>query len=134
MIALGKDTAGHTWCLTNNYRNIEVAQKYVDQFLKSSQKAMDFYINHLSKPMPKRYGHHTLYCQFQEVYTEEYARNRLLCIIAPCYFIKDLPKAVYAVSDKIVEVLSHKRKAPSFAQIKQFEEDLRIEMLLKYNL
>lgn len=48
--------------------------------------------------------------------------------------IKDLPKAVYEVSDIIVEVLSHKRKAPSFAQIKQFGEDLRIEMLLKYNL
>lgn len=82
--------------------------------------------------MPNRHGHHQVYCPNQSDYTEEYAKRRLLCIIAPCYFINDLPKSVYAVNDKIVQILSRKHGAPPMKEIKLYAENLRNEMLIKY--
>lgn len=132
LIALGKDKAGHEWCLTNNYRNVDVVREYVDQFLEGSEKVMNYYMNNLCRPMPNRHGHHAVYCPNQEEYTEEYARKRLICVIAPCHLIPGIPKQIYEVSDKIVLTLSRKEKAPSYEDIKEFAENIRNEMRALY--
>ncbi|KAK8839232.1 hypothetical protein M9Y10_032161 [Tritrichomonas musculus] len=131
LIALGKDKESHSWCLTNNYRNVNVVQQYVDQFLDGSEKVMDYYMNNLCRPMPNRHGHHAVYCPNQLEYTEEYARKRLLCAIAPFRLIEGIPRTIYSIKYKTIAALSKKIGAPPYEDILEFAESLKNEAYCK---
>lgn len=123
ILTLGKDKNEHKW-MVGSCRNKELIDNYIEQFLNGDETVKKYYIENCARPQPNRHAHHILFCPYQEIYTTEYARSRIICNIAPFYFIPELPKRVRPINNTIILHLSQKRGAPQLNEIYKLAEDV----------
>ena len=114
--------------MVGSCRNKELIDNYIEQFLNGDETVKKYYIENCARPQPNRHAHHILFCPYQEIYTTEYARSRIICNIAPFYFIPELPKRVRPINNTIILHLSQKRGAPQLNEIYKLAEDVIYEM------
>ncbi|KAH0794053.1 vWFA domain-containing protein [Histomonas meleagridis] len=116
------------WEKLTSFRNLETIMQYLERFLPDNDEILEKYKEKCARPLPNRHSHHPFYCPFQDYYTPEYARSRIICSIAPFYFVSDLPHHVNPINDVVIHALSLKSGAPKRDEIYKLALEISDEM------
>ena len=117
-----------TWQINKTFRDVECIKSYIKKFLHNDEDILNKITSSFGRPTANRHCHHYSFCPFQDYYTEEYARSRLICSFAQFYFVDSLPHCVEPINKEIIFALSKKAGAPSYSKIAKFAEEIHNEM------
>ncbi|OHT02456.1 hypothetical protein TRFO_30397 [Tritrichomonas foetus] len=127
ILVIGK-SEDFVWEVNRTFRDVDLIYEYIDQFLGNDEEIKNEIVQRFTRPMPNRHYHHRIYCPYQNFYTEEYARARIICNIAPNFFFEGNPDISFALNHSLIRKLSHKDGSPSDLEIYKFAESVIEEL------
>ncbi|KAH0791039.1 VWA domain-containing protein [Histomonas meleagridis] len=127
LLALG-ESGSHVWQKLKSFRNDSTVREYTNRFLPDNNAVLNFYKMNSQRKTVNRHGHNKYTCPNSDMYTELYARRRIICTIAQFYFLPDLPHHVSPIKPKIIWALSKKINAPPKEEIMELANQIYEEM------